>query len=326
MAKSKNQKAKLLFLLDILKRQSDEEHPLSTSYLIEELARNDINCERKTVYADIECLCNYGFDIVKINGTGYYLAQREFELAELKLLVDAVQSSKFITARKSEQLIRKLEAMASKYDATQLNRQVYVSGRVKTMNESIYYNVDKLHRAMNNNHEITFKYFEWNYKKEKKLRHNGKLYRVSPWSLSWDDENYYLVSYDEDGDMIRHFRVDKMIEITEKRRERQGKKLFSEFDSAIYSKQVFGMFSGDSELVTLRCNKRLAGVMIDRFGQDITMISVDEDNFDLTVKVTVSPPFLSWVCQFNGAVTVTSPAKVQQKLKEMAENILNSYK
>ncbi|MBR5515309.1 MAG: WYL domain-containing protein [Clostridia bacterium] len=325
MVKSKDQKAKLLFLLDILKKQTDESHPITTQGLIEELARQGIKCERKTVYADIECLINYGFDIVSSKGY-YYMASRELELAELKLLVDAVQSSKFITAKKSQQLIRKLSNMVSRYDSSQLNRQVYVSGRVKTMNESIYYNVDKLHRAMNNNHEITFKYFEWNYKKEKTLRHNGKLYRISPWSLSWDDENYYLVSYDAAEGMIRHFRVDKMIEITEQKNERSGKETFAEFDSAIYSKQTFGMFSGKPELVTLLCKKRLAGVMIDRFGNDITMISVDEDNFELTVKVTVSPPFLSWIFQFCGDVRIISPADVEQRLKAMAQNIITSYK
>lgn len=324
MAKSKNQKVKLFVLLDILKNQTDETHPITTAKLIDELARQDIKSERKTIYADIECLINYGFDVVNNRGN-YYMASREFELPELKLLVDAVQSSKFITAKKSQELIHKLSSMVSKYDASELNRQVFVSGRVKTMNESIYYNVDKLHCAMNNNREITFKYFDWNYKKEKILRHNGKIYRVSPWSLNWDDENYYLVSYDDEGEMIRHFRVDKMVEISETNDERKGRECFAEFDSAAYSKQVFGMFSGKPELVTLKCSKRLAGVMIDRFGNDITMISVDDDNFEMTVKVTVSPPFLSWVCQFGGDVKIVSPQEVQKKLKEMAESIISSY-
>lgn len=323
MAKSDNQKLKLFYLLEILKNQTDAEHAVTTPEIIDELARQGIKCERKTVYADIECLKAYGYDIVVTRGR-YYLDKREFELAELKLLVDAVQSSKFITVKKSQQLIRKLSGMVSKYDASELNRQVYVSGRVKTMNESIYYNVDKLHRAMNNNHEISFKYFDWNYKKEKKLRHEGKTYRVSPWALSWDDENYYLVSYDCEGDMIRHFRVDKMIEITEKKEERSGKATFTDFDSAAYSKQTFGMFSGTPELVTLCCNKRFAGVMIDRFGNDITMLRSDEDNFELTVKVTVSPPFLSWVCQFGGDVKITAPESVKASLKELAENIINT--
>jgi len=324
MARSYNQKVKILYLLDILRNQTDEKHPITTAELIEELARQGIKCERKTIYADIECLINYGFDIVNNKGN-YYMASRELELAELKLLVDAVQSSKFITARKSQQLIHKLSNMVSKYDSSELNRQVYVSGRVKTMNESIYYNVDKLHSAMNNNREISFKYFDWNYKKEKVLRHDGKVYRMSPWSLSWDDENYYLVSYDAEEDMIRHFRVDKMVNISETAEERKGRERFSEFDSAAYSKQVFGMFSGEPEFVTLRCKKRLAGVMIDRFGNDITMISVDEDNFEITVKVTVSPPFLSWVCQFGGDVKIISPDTVQYAIKELAKNIIDSY-
>ncbi len=321
-----DKKAKLLYLIDILKSKSDEEHPLNTKELINELLLYGIEAERKSIYRDIQCLCDYGYDIIHSGGKngGYYLASREFELAELKLLVDAVQASKFITARKSQQLIRKLESFAGRYDAGQLNRQVYVSNRVKTMNESIYYNVDKLHRSMNNNHEITFKYFEWTCKKEKKLRHDGKLYRVSPWSLCWDDENYYLVSYDADAGCIKHFRVDKMLDISEQDSLRQGKEIFAEFDSAIYSKQVFGMFSGEPEPVRLRSDNKFAGVFIDRFGNDITMLPVSEDEFEVTVKVAVSPPFFSWVFQMGGKVKILSPGTVADSYRRMLEEALKA--
>ncbi len=325
MAKSENQKLKLLYIVDILEKESDEEHPVSMQALIDRLAEFDIKAERKAIYSDIECLCNFGYDIIHIAGKngGYYMGTRQFSLPELKLLVDAVQSSKFITVKKSRELISKLSDMVSRYDAVHLNRQVDVFNRVKTMNESIYYNVDYLHRAMNNNREITFKYFDLNYKKEKVLRHDGKVYRVSPWSLCWDDENYYLISYDDEISDIRHFRVDKMTDIRESRELRKGKDVFAQFDRADYSKQIFGMFSGSAEPVVLRCRKSLAHVLFDRFGTDLAVRSVDDDLFEVTVKVVASRPFFSWVFQFGGDITISSPASVIAEYKELLCNVNN---
>ncbi len=328
MPKSENQKLKLLYIVDILERESDEDHPMSTQMLIERLAENDIKAERKAIYNDIECLGEFGYDIIHISGKngGYYMGSRRFSLPELKLLVDAVQSSKFITVKKSKELITKLSEMVSKYDAGHLNRQVDVINRVKTMNESIYYNIDYLHRAMNNNHEITFKYFDLDYNKEKVLRHDGKVYRVSPWSLCWDDENYYLISYDGELSGIRHLRVDKMTDIRETNIMRQGKDVFSQFDRADYSKQVFGMFSGKTEPVVMRCRKGLAHVLFDRFGTDLSVRSVDDDWFETTVRVVPSRPFLSWVFQFGGDVVLVSPANVIDEYKDLIESVKISQK
>ncbi len=325
MAKSENQKLKLLYIVDILEKESDEEHPMPMQTLIERLAEYEIKAERKSVYNDIDCLNDFGYDIIHTAGKngGYYMGSRRFSLPELKLLVDAVQSSKFITVKKSRELIYKLSDMVSRYDSVHLNRQVDVFNRVKTMNESIYYNVDYLHRAMNNNHEITFKYFDLNYKKEKILRHEGKIYRVSPWSLCWDDENYYLISYDDEISEIRHFRVDKMTDIRETKEQRKGKNVFCEFDRADYSKQVFGMFSGKPEPVVLRCRKSLAHVLFDRFGTDLNLRSVDDEHFEVTVKVVASRPFLSWVFQFGGEINILSPASVIQEYKELLGNVNN---
>lgn len=325
MAKSENQKLKLLYIVDILEKDSDEEHPMTMQTLIDRLAEFEIKAERKSIYNDIDCLNDFGYDIIRTPGKngGYYMGNRRFSLPELKLLVDAVQSSKFITVKKSRELISKLSDMVSRYDAVHLNRQVDVFNRVKTMNESIYYNVDYLHRAMNNNHEISFKYFDLNYKKEKVLRHDGRIYRVSPWSLCWDDENYYLISYDDEISEIRHFRVDKMTEIRESKELRKGKTVFSEFDRADYSKQVFGMFSGKPEPVVLRCRKSLAHVLFDRFGTDLSVRSTDEEYFEVTVKVVPSRPFLSWVFQFGGEVNILSPASVIQEYKELLGNVNN---
>lgn len=328
MSKSENQKLKLLYIVEILEKESDEEHPMSTQELINRLAEFDIKAERKAIYNDMECLCDFGYDIINIPGKngGYYLGNRRFSLPELKLLVDAVQSSKFITVKKSRELISKLSDMVSRYDSIHLNRQVDVFNRVKTMNESIYYNIDHLHKAMNNNHEITFKYFDLDYKKEKVLRHGGKTYRVSPWSLCWDDENYYLISYDEELSAIRHFRVDKMTDIREANEMRKGKEVFGEFDRADYSKQVFGMFSGRAEPVVLRCRKNLAHILFDRFGTDLSMREADNDYFETTVKVVASPPFFSWVFQFGGEVSIESPASVKDEYKRMLECVINTVK
>ena len=325
MPKSENQKLKLLYIIDILEKDSDEEHPISTQELIDRLAEFDIKAERKAIYNDMECLGNFGYDIIHIPGKngGYCLGSRRFSMPELKLLVDAVQSSKFITVKKSRELISKLSDMVSRHDSVHLNRQVDVFNRVKTMNESIYYNVDHLHKAMNNNHGITFRYFDLNYKKEKVLRHDGKTYRVSPWSLCWDDENYYLISYDEETAEIRHFRVDKMTDIRETKDLRKGKEVFGEFDRADYSKQVFGMFSGTAEPVVLRCRKRLAHIIFDRFGTEVSVRSVDEEHFEVTVKVIASRPFFSWVFQFGGEVSIVSPTSVIEEYKELIHNVNN---
>ena len=210
------------------------------SEIIDALAAYDISAERKSLYNDIENLRVYGLDVIGTQEDrtySYHIGNRQFELAELKLLVDSVQSAKFITAKKSNELIKKIEGLASKYEASQLHRQVFVAGRVKTMNESIYYNVDRIHTAIAENSRITFQYFQWNVDKKMELRHGGSLYEVSPWSLSWDDENYYLIAYDSSEGIIKHFRVDKMIYIKSNGKGREGRQVFKSFDMAAYARK-----------------------------------------------------------------------------------------
>lgn len=244
-------KMKMLHLMDIFMTETDDEHALTLQEIIGKLAAVDISADRKTLYDDFEELRNYGFDIIaeQRNRTTYYhLGARDFELPELKLLVDSVQSAKFITTRKSRELIQKLEKYVSHYQATQLHRQVYITGRVKSMNESIYYNIDKLHDAINAGVQIRFQYAQWNLNKEMELRRDDAWYVVSPWALTWDDENYYLVAYDADAEMIKHYRVDKMMRITATEEPRLGRDTFKAFDMAKYSKSVFGMFTGEETL------------------------------------------------------------------------------
>ena len=327
MAKASGQKIKILYLMKIMYEQTDDVHGLTLAQIAEHLESYGIHAERKALYDDIETLCEFGMDIEKRKekNVTYHVMSRDFELPELKLLVDAVQSSKFITHKKSAELIRKLSSFSSKYQGNALSRQVYVSNRIKTMNESIYYTVDYIHEAISGNVQITFNYFEWTAKREKRLRRDGKTYKVSPWALTWDDENYYLVAYDTEHKEIRHYRVDKMVNIAVTDEPRDGKEVFGDFDMGTYSKKTFGMFAGDETRVTLRCKNNLAGVIIDRFGADTTFFSADDEHFDINVKVAVSPMFLSWVMNFGSDMKVLSPASVQEKIKTLAKEILEQY-
>lgn len=294
MAKSPNQKLKLLYLMKILLEQTDENHRITMTEIIENLASYNISAERKSLYNDIESLRLYGLDIIGIQEGRtyfYYVGSRRFELAELKLLVDSVQSAKFITAKKSSELIKKLEGLASRYEASKLHRQVFVAGRVKTMNESIYYNVDRIQTAIGENSKITFQYFQWNVEKKMELRHDGAVYKVSPWALSWNDGNYYLIAYDGEKGIIKHFRVDKMLHIELNGEKREGEQVFQSFDMAAYARKMFGMYGGKEERVRLECENSFAGVIIDRFGKDVTLNRLDDTHFFVNVEAAVSRQF-----------------------------------
>ena len=247
MAKGANQKLKLLYLARILSEETDEDHGLTLPEITARLAALDIPADRKTLYADFEELRRFGLDILTVQEGRQYtyrLVSREFELPELKLLVDCVQAAKFITEKKSRELIRKLEGLASRNEALQLQRQVLISGRIKTMNESIYYNVDKLHQAINGNVRIRFRYFSWTVRKEMELRRGGADYEVSPLHLVWDDEYYYLVAYDNTDLKTKHFRVDKMLQIRLTRLPREYPEEAARLDISAYSRSLFGMFGG----------------------------------------------------------------------------------
>ena len=256
----------------------------------------------------------------------YHIGNRQFELAELKLLVDSVQSAKFITAKKSNELIKKIEGFASKYEASQLQRQVFVAGRVKTMNESIYYNVDRIHAAIAENSRITFQYFQWNVDKKMELRHDGALYEVSPWSLSWDNENYYLIAYDSNEKIIKHFRVDKMLHIKSNGKGREGRQVFKSFDMAAYARKMFGMYGGKEEWVRIECDNSFAGVMIDRFGKEVSMIRLDDKRFAVNVEVAVSRQFLAWIIGLGEGVKLVGPDNVVEMMNAEIDRLIKQYK
>lgn len=327
MPKSEKQKQKLLHIMQLLMEKTDENHIVTTQEIIDYLALQGIAAERKSIYTDIDTLIDFGMDIVKVKErpAGYQLVSRQFELAELKLLVDAVQSSKFITSKKSRELIGKLETLCSKREARQLHRQVVVTNRTKAVNENIYYNVDQIYYAIAENVKIRFIYFDWNVKKEMELRHGGKYYEVSPWMLTWDDDNYYLIAYDDESGMIKHYRVDKMLKIALSEHVRLGKEAFENFDIAAYSRKTFGMFAGEEETVTLRCDKNLTGVFIDRFGNDVSMRKFDEEHILVRVNVAVSRQFFGWLTGLGSSVRIQSPEKTVTEYKEYLQEILGNY-
>ena len=328
MAAGENQKLKMLYLRKILSEETDQNHGLSAQQIIDRLEHCGVNEDRKTLYKDFDELERFGMEILsEQDGRNvlYHLNNRLFELPELKLLVDSVQSSKFITEKKSRQLIRKLESLVSIHEAKHLHRQVLISGRVKTMNESIYYNVDMLHDAINQGKQIRFRYGQWNVQKQMELRRGGAWYQVSPWCLMWDDENYYLVAYDAEDQIIKHYRVDKMVNLSIAKQAREGKEQFKQFDAAQYTKQVFGMFGGEVMRVSLEGRNEMVGVLIDRFGKDITVYQKDSGHFAASMDVAVSRHFLAWVIALGDGIRITGPVKLVQQMWEETERLSTIY-
>ena len=324
----KKQKLKLLYLIKIFTEDTDDQHALTLPQIVEKLDAYGVSAERKTLYQDFELLRDFGFDIIGQQARRnfyYHMGNRRFELPELKLLVDSVQSAKFITDKKSNALIKKLEGMVSKYEARKLQRQVIISGRIKAMNESIYYNVDKLHEAIGTDRQIRFKYFRWNINKEMELRKDGAWYQVSPWALMWDDENYYLVGYDAEDGKIKHYRVDKMWRISVADRKREGKEQFRAFNMPRYTKSLFGMFGGEEVKVTLEAENGMVGILLDRFGKDIPVKPVDADHFRTSVVVAVSSQFLGWIMALGDGVKIIGPDKVVARMKEEIRLISQMY-
>ena len=323
-----NQKLKILYLMKILLEKTDETHSITMREILESLEAYGVSAERKSIYSDIENLRSYGLDIIgekEDKAYSYRVVSRQFELAELKLLVDSIQAARFITAKKSNELIKKLEGLASKYEASQLQRQVYTAERIKTSNESIFYNVDNIHQAIASNVQISFQYFNWDVNKKQVLRKDGALYQVSPWALSWDDENYYLIAFDSAEDKIKHFRVDKMLRIELLSDRREGKLSFQRFDMGAYAKKMFGMFSGEEETVKILCRNELAGVMIDRFGKDVMLVKVDAEHFYVNVKVAVSRQFLGWVIALGDGAKIIGPESVVLEVKKEIERLVMQY-
>ncbi|MBE5854170.1 MAG: WYL domain-containing protein [Lachnospiraceae bacterium] len=319
MAKRENQKLKLYYLAKIMQEKTDEDHGLTMPQIIEQLASYDVSADRKSIYDDMEAMRTLGLDV---NGEKegkyfyYKLNTKKFELAELKLLVDSIQASKFITEKKSKELIEKLTSFASQYERTQLNRQLAVQGRIKTMNESIYYNVDEIHRAIAGNCQIRFDYMRWNLQK-KLEKSKDKVYQVSPWALTFSDENYYLIAYDAEDDTIKHYRVDKMRHISHTEERRLGKEHFKAFDMAAYTKRNFGMYAGEETKVTIAFPNEKVGILLDRFGTDIPIRPAKKKGYSETmVDIAVSNQFFGWIFALGNEFSIVGPASVRKQFEE----------
>lgn len=328
MARSSYQKLKPLYVMNYLLQSSDEEHPVTVNQIIAHLETHGVSAERKSIYSDIEALQVFGLDIERVdngNFVGYYVASRSFELPELKLLVDSVQSSKFITHKKTASLIKKIEKLASIHEAQLLNRQVFVKNRIKTMNESIYYNVDEIHNGISTNKKIKFLYFEYTVTKERHYRHDGEYYVVSPFAMTWDDENYYMVAYDSAAQQIKHYRVDKMEKISVVDEERDGLEAYKALDMAVYAKKTFGMFTGDEVSVSMRFENHLVGAVLDRLGREVFIVADGPDHFTVRTDVVVSPQFFAWVLGFGGSAQILGPNQVVDQMREHIASVAKLY-
>ncbi len=329
MPKSENQKMKLLYIIRILTEETDEQSPISTKDLIEKLAdQYGVSAERKTIYTDIECLREFGYDIgFDSNRTkgGYYLASRDFELPELKMLVDMVQASRFLSVKRSRELIKKIEQLAGKREASELQRTVYVANRAKAVNEGVYYAVDCIHRAIAQNKSITFHYMEFTVSSQWQLKKGGKRYEISPYFLTWNHENYYLIAFDEQRQEVRHYRVDRMKDLEIGENERQGRELFRNFDIAAYSNVAFNMYGGEEKRIKMVFINRLANVVVDRFGKDVTIRKEDEEHFSVSVNVAVSPQFYGWLAGFGTGARIVSPQSEAEAYRDYLKEILENY-
>ncbi len=318
-----HQRLKILYLYKILLERSDEEHIITMPEIIKQLELYGISAARKALYDDIEALKTYGLDIISVRGdkSGYYVASREFELPELKLLADAVTSSRFLTEKKSSELLKKIESLSSVYQAKQINRQVYIADRVKAMNERIYLNVDVIHRAIAENKQISFKYFDYDMQKRKRYRDGLRM--CSPYALSWDDERYYLIAfYPKRPDNYTNFRVDRMenVEIITD----EARVIPQAFNLSEYMNSTFSMFSGETKEVKLRFHRSLVNPVLDRFGKGITLYPDGDEYFTVRVNVKAEPPFFGWLFQFGTKAEIVLPSEIKEKYIEQLEDVLSS--
>ena len=323
MPKNENQKLKLIRLLEILLEHTDEEVGLTMPQIISHLSDFGIKAERKSIYDDLLALESLGFETIRLptSPPEYTLTERVFEFAELKMLVDAIQSSRFITAEQSRVLIDKLGRFAGARRKAELSRQVIVEDRVKTVNKASFYSIDCIHAAINGKGRLEFTYFDYGEDKKPRLRHEGRLYDVTPKALLWSDDNYYLVGYDERDGRVKNYRVDKMQSVRISDTPPTEGALATPIDPASYSKRIFGMYGGEDTLVTLEFEPRLVGAFIDRFGKEPTLIKAG-DSLRASVRVMVSPTFFSWVFSFGGGVRIVAPEQVREAYRELLEKTL----
>lgn len=328
MPRSFNQKLKILYLMKLLQEKTDREHPVSVKDIIQTMEAYGISVERKTVYDDIETLRTFGMKIGSRRGkpAGFYLEERTFELPELKFLMDAVQSSKFITEKQSAALVRKLEDLASVHEAKKLKSQVFLMPGIKTLNEEIYTNIETIYDAISANRQISFRYYQWTLSRELKPKRGGERYRVSPGKLLWNNDNYYLMGLDEYSGIVKHYRVDKMMDVAVEEEKRSGESVFRDFDMGRFSAETFGMFDGKETILKIRFSNELVGVVLDRFGKKAVLQRSDDTHFFLQTHIRVSGQFFGWLTGLGPGAEIVSPEKVRKEYKSFLTKILKTYK
>lgn len=328
MPRNETQKLKLIRIAQFLQEKTDETHSVSTQDIISMLSENGITAERKSIYSDIEALQNLGMDINITRGRngGFNLLSRDFQITELKLLVDAIQSSRFITQKKSFELIKKIGNLVSEYDRKELEREVFIVNRIKNENESIYYNTDNIYSAIRDDKQISFLYYNYGADKKKHYHNGGNPIRVSPFALQYDNEKYYLIAYESKTALIKHYRVDKMDKVEIINESRDGKGYFRKFDVAEYSNATLMMFSGKIEPVTIKCPDKFAGAVIDKFGKKVKFIPTEDGEYTVTVDAALTPTLYSWVFTFGGEMTITAPEKAVKGYKEQLSSALEKLK
>lgn len=331
MPRSVNQKGKILLIRRMFLERTDPEHKITLEDISNMLSQNGISVERKTLYNDIDELIRQGMDIGKgKEGKNFYycLLNRDFEFAEIKLLVDSVLSARFISEKKSRELIKKLSGLVSIYEAKNIRKRSVLSNKTKTMSENVFICIDNIQEAIIQNKQIEFSYWQWSVhkdKKEKITRHNDKRYVVSPYSLIWDNENYYLLAYDDESEKMKHYRVDKMKGVEILQEDCIGSKLYEKIDINDYKTGHFSMFGGEKTRIELLCHKLMAGVIIDRFGKDVATMEVDSEHFKAYVDVYLSAQFLGWIISLGSGVELIGPDRARNKLKELIADVNNIY-
>lgn len=308
---------RILHLFQFLYRNTDEMNPASVADILRFWELQGICSERKQVYKDIALLQDFGVDVIRIKSTQnhYFIGDRLFELPELKLLVDAVESSRFITSKKSGDLIRKLGQLTSSAQAEQLDRHIYMDGMLKPSNEAIYYIVDTIQSSIQSNQQISFQYYEYLPTKEKVLKHQGYRYQFTPYALIWNRDHYYVVGWSEKHMKLSQFRVDRMTSV--EMMDQPGHQLLG-FEPAEYVQKVFGMYPDDLQMVTLFCENDVMRSIIDRFGEGVRTEVVDDDHFQAIVEVAPSPPFFGWIFTFAGKIRILKPDNVLEEMRQMA--------
>ena len=326
MAKSPQQKRKILYLMKAFLEQTDEKHPMTAKELGAYLEKFGISAERKTIYDDIDTLRLFGMDIGhrRERPAGFYLAKRDFDMADLKLLADMIQSSRYISEKKAEDLIGKLEKLVSVHEAKQLQRPIYLEKRARSMKDSVYTHVNEIQTAIYENKQISFQYYQWTAAKKIQLLKSGQRYHVSPWGLIWKDGNYYLIAIDESNRMVKHFRADKMLKIRKEKEERTGSEMFRGIDIGEFASRMFPLFGSRDESVTLEFENHFIGDVIDTFGEDVRIVQKDSEHFHVLLRVRADSRFYGWAAGMGPGVRIVSPEKAQQGYKKFLKNALEN--